>query len=214
MLFPLLFFKGLLIGFLIAAPVGPIGILCIRRTLSGRYLLGLATGLGAGVADTFYGAVAGFSLAAISDFIDTYNVFLRLVGGILLAWLGVYIYRAPPRHDDLDNGSQETLFHGFMSAFFLTISNPVTLLVFAAAFAAVGVSTANDSFAQSLTLVTGVFFWSDGLVVFIKHRGSPHAPYAFRYSIIVDQPCFRRSVDRIFDFYAFKPLFRLKLGCQ
>jgi threonine/homoserine/homoserine lactone efflux protein len=158
MLFPLLFFKGLLIGFLIAAPVGPIGILCIRRTLSGRYLLGLATGLGAGVADTFYGAVAGFSLAAISDFIDTYNVFLRLFGGILLAWLGVYIYRAPPRYDDLGNGSKETLFHGFISAFFLTVSNPVTLLVFAAAFAAVGVSTANDSFVQSLTLVTGVFF--------------------------------------------------------
>src|SRR3989338_2210536 len=117
MVFPLLFLKGALIGFLIAAPVGPIGILCIRRTLSGRYLLGLVTGLGAGLADTFYGAVAGFSLASISDFIEEYNVYLRFFGGILLA-----------------------------------------LLVFAAAFAAVGVSTANDSFSHSLTLVAGVFF--------------------------------------------------------
>ena len=74
MVFPLLFLKGALIGFLIAAPVGPIGILCIRQTLSGRYLLGLVTGLGAGVADTFYGAVAGFSLATIADFITEYNV--------------------------------------------------------------------------------------------------------------------------------------------
>ena len=158
MLFPLLFLKGSLIGFLIAAPVGPIGILCIRRTLSGRYLLGLVTGLGAGLADTFYGAVAGFSLASISDFIEEYNVYLRFFGGILLAWLGVRIYIAPPRHNAQEGGAGETLLQGFASAFFLTVSNPVTLLVFAAAFAAVGVSTANDSFSHSLTLVTGVFF--------------------------------------------------------
>src|SRR5690242_18155251 len=149
MLFPLLFLKGSLIGFLIAAPVGPIGILCIRRTLSGRYLLGLVTGLGAGLADTFYGAVAGFSLASISDFIDEYNVYLRLFGGILLAWLGFYIYKAPPRYNSQETGGGETLFHAFVSAFFLTVSNPVTLLVFAAAFAAVGVSNVNDSFIQA-----------------------------------------------------------------
>ena len=157
MVFPFLLLKGSLIGFLIAAPVGPIGILCIRRTLSGRYLLGLATGLGAGVADTFYGAVAGFSLATISDFINEYTIYLRLFGGLLLAWLGFYIYKAPPRQNDLENGSRETLFHGFISAFFLTVSNPITLLVFAAAFAAADVSTVNDSFAQAMTLVIGVF---------------------------------------------------------
>src|SRR3989338_3539445 len=95
----ILFLKGILVGFLIAAPVGPIGILCIRRTLSGRYLLGLVTGLGAGLADTFYGAVAGFSLATISDFIEEYNVYLRFFGGILLAWLGIHIYKAPPRYN-------------------------------------------------------------------------------------------------------------------
>src|SRR3990167_5104475 len=76
--------KGIIIGFAIAAPVGPIGILCIRRTLSGRYAIGLFTGLGAGVADTFYGAVAGFSLATISDFINEYTIYLRLFGGLLL----------------------------------------------------------------------------------------------------------------------------------
>ena len=96
-----LFFKGMLVGFIIAAPVGPIGVLCIRRTLAGSYALGLATGFGAGLADTFYGAVAGFSLASVADFIKNNDFYLRLFGGILLGWIGFSILRAPlPRSPD------------------------------------------------------------------------------------------------------------------
>ncbi|OFX01388.1 MAG: hypothetical protein A2W62_03580 [Alphaproteobacteria bacterium RIFCSPLOWO2_02_42_7] len=80
-----------------------------------------------------------------------------MFGGIFLAWLGFHIYKVPPPHKNLENASRETLIHGFISAFFLTVSNPITLLVFAAAFAAVDVSTVNDSFVQAITLVTGVF---------------------------------------------------------
>ena len=152
----ILFLKGVLIGFLIAAPVGPIGILCIRRTLSGSYALGLITGLGAAFADTVYGAIAGFSLAGIADFITENNFYLRLFGGILLAWIGVSIFRAPPREAKLKKTEEETILHAFTSAFFLTLSNPITLLVFAAAFAAMGISPVNDSFSQALILVIGV----------------------------------------------------------
>lgn len=153
----LLFVKGIVIGFAIAAPVGPIGVLCIKRTLSGRYALGFFTGLGAGFADTFYGAVAGFGLASIADFIDFYNFYLRLGGGILLTWIGFITFRNPPRLNSDGNGDQETLFHGFTSAFFLTLSNPLTLVVFAAAFAAMGVDPLDDSLLQATSLVFGVF---------------------------------------------------------
>ncbi len=152
----LLFFKGILIGFLIAAPVGPIGILCIRRTLSGSYALGLFTGLGAALADTVYGAIAGFSLAGVADFITQHNFYLRLFGGILLAWIGFSIFRASPRETPQEKAEEKNLLHTFTSAFFLTLSNPITLLVFAAAFAAMGISPVNDSLLQASVLVAGV----------------------------------------------------------
>lgn len=155
--FCLLFFKGILVGFVIAAPVGPIGILCIRRTLAGSYALGLFTGLGAAVADTFYGAVAGFSLASIANFIHSYDFYLRFFGGLILAWIGFSIFRAPLRANNVEGKESATLFHGFTSAFFLTVSNPVTLLVFAAAFAVVGISPIHDSILQASILVFGVF---------------------------------------------------------
>lgn len=157
-----LFLKGILIGFAIAAPVGPIGILCIRRTLSGRYGLGLMTGLGAGVADTVYGAIAGFSLVSIAALIIQYDFYLRLFGGLLVGWIGFSILKAPLRSNTLNNNQKETLFHGFTSAFFLTLSNPITLIVFAAAFAALGVSPVEDSISQSLFLVGGVFVGANG----------------------------------------------------
>ncbi len=153
----ILFIKGTLIGFAIAAPVGPIGILCIRRTLSGRYALGLFTGLGAGLADTFYGAVAGFGLASISDFIHHYDFYIRLFGGFLIAWIGVSIFRSHPRELSQDSSSEGSLIQAFTSAFFLTLSNPITLLAFAAAFAAMGIKPVHDSLSQASILVAGVF---------------------------------------------------------
>lgn len=153
----LLFCKGIIVGFVIAAPVGPIGILCIRRTLSGNFPLGILTGIGAGLADTFYGAVAAFSLATIADFIKHYNFYIRLFGGLLLIWFGIALFRASPRQEKKVKGENTTLFHGLTSGFFLTLSNPVTLLVFAIAFAAIGVDPHQESFSQATALVMGVF---------------------------------------------------------
>lgn len=158
----LLFLKGLLIGFVIAAPIGPIGILCIQRTMSGRYGLSLMTGLGAGVADTVYGAIAGFSLVSIANFITQYGFYLQLFGGMLLGWIGFSIFRSPLRQESLETRSKETLFHGFTSAFFLTLSNPIALIVFAAAFTVMGIVPQDESLDQGLALVSGVFVGANG----------------------------------------------------
>src|SRR5688572_22097848 len=89
-------YRGLIIGFSIAAPVGPIGVLCIRRTLAESRALGLATGLGAAVADGFYGIVAAFGLTAISDLLVRQENWLRLLGGIFLCYLGLKTILTPP----------------------------------------------------------------------------------------------------------------------
>jgi threonine/homoserine/homoserine lactone efflux protein len=185
-----LLFKGILVGFMIAAPVGPIGILCIRRTLSGCYALGFVTGLGAAVADTFYGAVVGFSLATVQDFIQAHSYYLHLTGGFLLGWIGLAILRSSPRPKISESSQEENLLHGFVSAFLLTISNPLPLLVFGASFAAVGVATANDSLLQAFILVFGVFigasaWWltlSTGVKLFHKRISDTHLLWINRFS--------------------------------
>src|SRR5512147_388934 len=91
----LLFFRGLLVGFSIAAPVGPIGVLCIRRTLADGRAIGLATGLGA-AADGVYGAVAGFGITAVADVLVGQQRWLQLGGGAFLLYLGVRAMRARP----------------------------------------------------------------------------------------------------------------------
>lgn len=173
----ILFFKGILIGFVIAAPVGPIGILCIRRTLSNHKMLAGSTGLGSASADAFYGAIAAFSLAGIADLIIHYNFYLKLFGGILLALIGFSIIRNPSfKREEKING-EDSLLHAYSSAFLLTISNPITLVVFAAAFSAMGISPLYESFFHASFLVIGVFIgacsWWLSLITaiyFMKHK--------------------------------------------
>jgi len=157
-----LFLKSCLIGFLLAVPVGPVGILCIRRTLSGRYGASLMMGGGAAAADAVYGAIAGFSVAGIGALIQQYSFYLHLFGGIFVGWLGFCVVRAPLRTDPQAHMAQESLLQGVISAFLLTISNPITLIVFAAAFAAMGITLTDDSLTQGLVLTGGVFLGATG----------------------------------------------------
>lgn len=91
-----LLFKGMIVGLSIAAPVGPIGVLCIRRTLAGGRVAGLLSGLGAATADAVYGSIAGFSLTFISSFLISQQAWIRLVGGIFLCYLGVRTFLSQP----------------------------------------------------------------------------------------------------------------------
>jgi threonine/homoserine/homoserine lactone efflux protein len=133
------FIKGLLVGFLIAAPVGPVNVMCVRRTIMHGRLVGMVSGLGAAAADTIFGAIAAFGLSFVYELVMTERFWLGIAGGALLLVMGVRTLLAePPRPTDtLD---PPNLLGDFTSTLFLTLTNPVTIVSFLAAFAAVGVA--------------------------------------------------------------------------
>jgi len=154
-----LFLRGLVIGFSIAAPVGPIGVLCIRRTLTDGQISGLVSGLGAATADAFYGCVAGFGLTFISSFLVGQKMWLSLFGGLFLLYLGIKTLLSKPAEKEATI-RQNGLFGSYLSTFLLTLTNPMTILSFAAIFAALGLGNTSDSYASALILVLGVFLGS------------------------------------------------------
>jgi threonine/homoserine/homoserine lactone efflux protein len=153
----LFFLKGLVIGFVIAAPVGPIGVLCARRTLMHGRRAGFSSGMGAATADSIYGFVAAFGLTYVSDLLVAHQFWLRLVGGSLLVGLGVkaFVARAVTR-SDLPRSARH--YAGmYSSTFFLTLTNPMTIFSFAAVFAGFGVVGTRGSVLSAGVLVFGVF---------------------------------------------------------
>ncbi len=185
MIDPGFFVKGVVVGFMIAAPVGPIGVLCVRRTLSLGPVVGLSSGLGAAVADAAYGAVAAFGLTFISEFLVAHNAWLRLIGGAFLCYLGIRTFaRARAREIAAEEsgpiGTTARL-GAFGSTLALTLTNPTTVLSFLAVFAGLGVVTKGIGVVGASTLVLGVFlgsaFWWLGLsagVGVLRHRVGPH----------------------------------------
>jgi len=154
------FLKGLIIGFVIAAPVGPIGVLCARRTLMFGRRAGFFSGMGAATADAIYGFVAAFGLTLVSDFLIGHNVFLRLVGGSLLCFLGIRALVAKPSLKR-DLPKTFTRFAGmYSSTFVLTLTNPMTIFSFAAVFAGVGLAGVKGSLLSAGVLILGVFLGS------------------------------------------------------
>ena len=151
--------KGIVIGFSVAAPVGPIGLLTIRKTLAEGRMAGLCTGLGAAFADTMYGIVAGFGLTAISSFILSQEVWLRILGGLFLVYLGFNSLRQLKVDNTLKSNGKGNL-NNFVSTFFLTISNPGTIVSFLAIFAGLGLVGPETAYSSSMALVLGVFIGS------------------------------------------------------
>jgi threonine/homoserine/homoserine lactone efflux protein len=169
------FLKGLILGISIAAPVGPIGILCIRKTLQYGKLSGFVSGLGAALADTIYAVVAAFGLTFIADFLLAEQFWFQLIGGAFLLFLGWKTFVAKPNSQS-KNVTHTTLFNDFASTFFLTITNPMTIISFIAIFAGLGLSNVQGDYVQASTLVLGVFigsavWWltlSEGVTLFRK----------------------------------------------
>jgi threonine/homoserine/homoserine lactone efflux protein len=151
--------RGLVIGFSIAAPVGPIGVLCIRRTLVNGLASGFVSGLGAATADAIYGSIAGFGLAFISNFLVSQQVWLRLLGGLFLCYLGLRTLWARPAENAAANEGNG-LISAYASTFFLTLTNPMTIISFAAIFAGLGLASTSDSNVSAGFLVLGVFLGS------------------------------------------------------
>jgi threonine/homoserine/homoserine lactone efflux protein len=151
-------FKGMVIGLSIAAPVGPIGVLCIRRSLAEGRQIGLATGLGAATADAAYGAVAGFGLTSVSRFLVGHKSLLGFLGGLFLCYLGVRTFISKPAVEaaEVRGGG---LLSAYLSTVFLTITNPMTILSFVAVFAGFGLGVLPDYMSATLP-VAGVFIGS------------------------------------------------------
>lgn len=173
------FIKGMLLGFSIAAPVGPIGILCIRRTIQYGRFSGLFSGLGAACADTVYGLIAAFSLTLVSDFLDKQSFFVHLLGGCFLILLGLKTFFSKSTEVASGSVSHRSLISDFISTFFLTLSNPLTIISFIAVFAGLGLVNISEKVGDAIVLVVGIFlgaslWWlilSEGVTFFRKKVG-------------------------------------------
>jgi len=150
-----------MLGFAIAAPVGPIGLLCIQRTLNNGRATGLVSGLGAATADAIYGAIAAFGLSLITAFLVQQQFWLGLAGGLFLCYLGVRTFTAAPAATAAAIESRG-LFSAYSSTLFLTLTNPMTILSFVAIFAGAGLAASSGDSVAALLLVAGVFAGSAG----------------------------------------------------
>lgn len=155
------FFKGILIGFSIAAPVGPIGILTIHRSLYVSSLAGLATGMGAASADAVYGCVAAFGLTFVSGFLLEWNAWLLRAGSVFLIALGLLFLIRTPKPPATEGTQRFTTYPGaYFSSFFLTLTNPMTIMAFTAIFAGLGLGMTGESYLSAGIMVLGVFIGS------------------------------------------------------
>lgn len=165
----ILFLKGAFLGLALAAPVGPINLLCMKRSLEQGRRAGLITGLGAATADTFYGSVAAFGLTVISDWLEAHKAPLSLVGGVFFFVLGISLIRSKTKTAADQDANLAPAALGFsaqkayFSTLFLTLSNPTTVFSFLAAFAAIKLNTHDGDSVRPIYAVfatAGVFVGS------------------------------------------------------
>lgn len=152
--------KGIVVGFVIAAPVGPVGLLCIRRALADGRIAAFVAGLGAAVADTFYGAVAGLGLSLVADFLFDHRLALSIIGGLFLLFLGWRAWRTPIVFCTETPQVHMGLFRDFTATLFITLTNPATILAFMAVFASMGAVRLAEHTGEATLLIVGVFVGS------------------------------------------------------
>jgi threonine/homoserine/homoserine lactone efflux protein len=154
------FVKGIVAGFAVAAPVGPVAVLCIRRTMANGLLSGFATGLGAALADALYGMVAAFGISFVADLLSENQFGFRLVGGTVLVIMAARMMLSY-QQDQTDRGSAR-LAGDFGSALIITGTNPITLIAFGVVFATIGVASAGEKIEWAEALVAGVMLGATG----------------------------------------------------
>ncbi len=148
---------GIIIGFSASVPLGPIGVLCIQRTLNKGRLAGFFSGLGAAFSDTIYAIIAGFSLSFIVSFIEQQLLYIQIFGAAILILLGIRIfYSNPAKQLRKQRRGKGNLFQDFVSTFLITISNPLAIFLFLAFFASFGAVKKGDNYFNHLLLITGV----------------------------------------------------------
>ncbi len=159
----ILFAKSVGIGVAIAAPVGPVGVLCMRRAVSSGRLSAITTGLGAATADAVYASITAFGLTAVADLLLEFKTPAAAIGGVFLIFLGLRITQSAMSGVEVSVAASvgtKNLLTGYFSTFLLTMTNPATILSFAAIFAGIGfLQNLSDKYSAVL-LVGGVFLGS------------------------------------------------------
>ncbi|HYB11363.1 MAG TPA: LysE family transporter [Alphaproteobacteria bacterium] len=155
----LLFIKGIAVGFAIAAPVGPVGILCMQRSLTKGFLYGLFSGTGAAMADAIFGAVAAFGVSFVSEFLTREQFWFQVGGASLLLVMGIHTIFAEWRPPGERAGAND-LAHDLVTTFFLTITNPITIFSLTAVFVAVGITSGTETLLGGGLVTGGVFVGS------------------------------------------------------
>ncbi len=131
-----LLIKGIIVGVVVSAPLGPVGVLCIQRTLNKGRWFGFVTGLGATLSDITYALVTGYGMSFMDDLIVKHHIFLQVVGSVMLFFFGIYTFRSNPvKSLRPSSGKRGTYLHNFVTAFFVTISNPLIIFLFIGLFA-------------------------------------------------------------------------------
>lgn len=153
-----LFIKGIIIGLMASIPLGPIGVLCIQRTLSKNHRSGFTSGMGAATADVLFASVALFSLTFVLSFIETHMIYIKAIGGICVVIVGVKIFLTNPVVQIRRNrAGKNSLWQDFISLFFITLANPAFILIFVALFATFGISREALGIANGVPMIAGVY---------------------------------------------------------
>lgn len=180
-----LIWVGVIIGLAISIPLGPLGILCVQRTVNTNWKSGIFSGIGVAAADTMYSIIAGFGLSFIINLIRTYEFYFKLVGLVALISLGIYIFRSNhPMQIQENKKYSSSHFHDFLTTFFFTFSNPLSVLVFVAIFASYGIAFQFSHLLDALLTITGIFvgcsFWwisLTGLAAIFRHKVNINSLY-------------------------------------
>ena len=153
-----LLIKGFVIGAAASIPLGPIGVLCIQRTINKNRNAGFFSGMGAAISDTLYAIIAGFSLSYIIDLIQKYELMFEVTGAIVLFFLGIHIFRSHPVKDvQKFRKKGNSYFQDFLITFLLTFSNPLGVFIFLAIFTGSGIVLSIKEPFEALLVLTGIF---------------------------------------------------------
>lgn len=171
-------FKGLLIGIISSAPMGPVGILCIQRTLNKGRWYGFVTGIGAAISDTIYALIVGLGMSFIMKPLQnpTYQLILQISGSVLLLLFGIYCFKSNPmKKMHQSSNTKESIFHNGLTAFLVTISNPLIIFLFMATFAQFALVQPDRPFEMIVgfaCIPAGALLWWYGLTWLVdKIRG-------------------------------------------
>lgn len=183
-----LFLRCVGIGFAIAAPIGPVGLMCIRKALADGRPAAWMAGLGAALADTVFGAVVGLGLGAISHFLVDFGSLLKLLGGLFLVGIGLHTWRQAAVAQEAEEAKGPGAWRDFLSTFAITITNPGTMMGVVGVFVGLGAAAQPVGLAQSWQLVTGVFvgsalWWAvlTEMTILVRARFTPDRMRTFNH---------------------------------